>query len=94
MEQLVEMEKKCVWTAYDVRCYCVNRNFYTRGDNDAYGKMLDFVRDNPPTARNVELVAIDIISHSSSLYSIFHDGDIDAIANEIWNDVVYTTGID
>lgn len=81
------------WTPYDMRNYCINRNFYTRGDNEAYSSMLDFVRENDPTYKNVELVAIDIISHSDR-YSIFSEGDVDFIANEIWNDVVYTMDLD
>lgn len=92
--QMLEMEKKIKWDSYQMRCYCMNRDFYTCGNNRQYEEMLRFVDTHEPTEKNVELVAIDIISHSSSLYSIFHDGDIDAIANEIWNEVVYIMGID
>ncbi len=75
------------WTSYDVMNWCIENKMYTCGDCRQYDRMLDFVRNNEPTARNVELVAIDIISHSD-IYSIFRDGDIDYIANELWNKVV------
>lgn len=75
------------WTSYDVMNWCIENNMYTHGDCRAYDRMLDFVRNNDPTEKTVELVAIDIISHSS-IYSIFRDGDIDYIANELWNKVV------
>lgn len=93
-EQVMELKIENKWNSYDIRNYCINRDFYTCGNTRQYSEMLKFVDTHEPTAKNVELVAIDIISHSSSLYSIFHDGDIDAIANEIWNQVVYTTGLD
>lgn len=91
---VADVEKRNKWSSYDVRVFCCERDFYTCGDCRVYSRMLKFVDTHEPTRKNVELVAIDIISHSDSRYSIFEDGDVDCIANEIWEKVVYTVGID
>lgn len=84
----MRLEQRCTWNMYDMRNYCIRHDYYTNGDNKAYSTMLNFVEDNEPTAKNVELVAIDIITHSDKIYSIFRDGDIDYITCEIWNEVI------
>ena len=48
----------------DVRTFCINHNYYTRGDNRAYQTMLDYVYDNKPTTEAIEIVARDILKHS------------------------------
>ena len=52
------------WYADRVRQACIRNDLYTRGDNAAYSKMLDFVDNNEPTSRTLYLVAKDIFEHS------------------------------
>ena len=76
-----------MWTSYDVMRWCIKNNMYTCGDSRAYNRMLGFVSGHEPTEKNVELVAIDIVSNSDK-YSIFTDGDVDFVANELWTKVI------
>ena len=84
----MRLEQRVSWTACDVRAYCIKNDFYTRGDNQSYGAMLEFVDENDPTDRSVRLVAMDIITHSAKSYSFFDEGDVECIASDIWNNVV------
>lgn len=52
------------WSASDVRGACIDNDLYTAGDNEQYSKMLNYVRDNPPTLENLYRVACDICEHS------------------------------
>lgn len=81
------LDKTPWWNSSSIRLFCIAGNYYTCGSNQQYGEMMQFVDTHEPTAHNVELVAIDIISHSTR-YSIFHEGDVDFMSNEIWNKVV------
>lgn len=53
-----------VWSASKVRSLCVKRNFYTCGDNEAYGRMLLYVDKHNPSKENIFRVAEDIYNHS------------------------------
>lgn len=81
------LDKSPRWDSSSIRLFCIAGNYYTCGSNEQYAEMMKFVDSHEPTAHNVELVAIDIISHSTR-YSIFNDGDVDYMSNEIWNKVV------
>lgn len=62
--KLEEIITERTWDMYDVRQMCLARNYYTRGDNGDYDKMLNFVNENAPTKENVYKVAEDIMKHS------------------------------
>lgn len=61
MAQITIMRK---WSSGDVREACIKNNFYTRGDNESYKKMLDLVDSTEPTPENLYSVAKDIKEHS------------------------------
>ena len=59
-----------VWSMKDVRRECVENNWYTRGTNKDYDKMLEFVSAKEPTNANMLKVASDILEHSNTEDSI------------------------
>lgn len=71
------------WSASAVRVMCIKHEWYTRGDNEAYAKMLGFVDDNEPTTENIYRVAKDIFEHS-----VFEGGDIDSIMFTVQDETV------
>lgn len=52
------------WNFSRVRDCCIINDFYTRGNNSEYEKMLDFVSTHKPTLTNIYKVAKDICEHS------------------------------
>lgn len=52
------------WESYNVRDLCVKNNWYTRGTNKEYTKMLNSIDKKKPTLRNMTKVAQDIVNHS------------------------------
>jgi len=52
------------WSAARVRQVCVDNGLYTRGNNQQYEGMLDYVRDSYPDTESLYLVAMDILTHS------------------------------
>lgn len=58
------------WTAHDVRGVCCECDFYTAGDNEAYGKMLACVSHTEPTPDQMYVIAKDIKDHSRTQQSI------------------------
>lgn len=61
---MAKIEAIQVWSAYEIRSMCVKNDYYTRGDNEAYRKMLNFVSEHKPTTENIYKVAVDIVAHS------------------------------
>ena len=59
-----EITSKRQWYADRVRQACIRNDLYTRGDNEAYSKMLSFVDDNEPSMAALYKVAKDIFEHS------------------------------
>lgn len=59
-----EIKTTTTWYAEDVREFCIRHNFYTKGDNKAYDKLLSFVWDKKPTTSNLYKVAQDIMDHT------------------------------
>ena len=57
-------KKHTFWTVDDIRELCIREQYYTRGDNESYDKMFQFIRDNEPTDTNIYLVALDIFNHT------------------------------
>ena len=63
------------WDSKSVREATLKFGWYTRGDNDNYRKMLDFVDSHKPTDNNISKVVEDIFNHSDQ------DGrDLESIA--------------
>ena len=60
---MIKIER--VLSATKVRSLCVNRGFYTAGDNEDYSTMLDAARQ-ANTDEAVIKIAEDIIQHSKS----------------------------
>lgn len=77
---MIKVER--MWDSYDVRNLCVRNRYYTRGDNDEYGRMLLFVSNHKPTKENIFRVAEDIFNHSNinpEEYGLTKDDSIAAI---------------
>lgn len=60
----VTITSKRMWSATGVRSACISNDLYTRGDNEAYSKMLGFVDGHQPTTEAIYRVAKDIADHS------------------------------
>ncbi len=60
----VEITRNRVWGYDTVRRACIRNDLYTRGDCEAYDKMLAFVEKTEPTTKAVYTVAKDIAAHS------------------------------
>lgn len=76
------------WLCSDVVGFCCCHNYYTRGDVEAYNKMLDYVRANRhPGFGDIKKVAIDIVCHSDGI-SIFDDTAVLDMMVAIFNEVV------
>lgn len=59
-----EIKEERRWDSESVRIACVKFGWYTKGDVQAYNKMLDLVEKSEPTALNIYKVAEDILKHS------------------------------
>ena len=53
-----------MWDCDTVRRACIANHLYTKGDNEAYSKMLDMADRTEPTTKAMYLVAKDIAEHS------------------------------
>lgn len=52
------------WSMDEVMGMCIDHNFYTCGDVQAYTKMLEYVNHSEPTPENIYDVAVDILDHT------------------------------
>ena len=52
------------WTPASVRRICIENDLYTRGDNEDYEHMLDWVSRLYPNVENLHFIAEDIVKHS------------------------------
>ena len=52
------------WSPASVRKACIDNDLYTRGDNEDYEHMLDWVRRLYPNTENLYFIAEDIVKHS------------------------------
>lgn len=50
-----------------LRALCIERAWYTRGDNEAYSNMLAMANKEDITSDDIVEIASDIIEHSSNL---------------------------
>ena len=75
MEKIVNCKVKESRVLYSdsVRRLCIDNDWYTRGNNEDYKKLLDYVASKRTfTLNDIKKVAINIYNHS----------DIDTLANE------------
>ena len=63
-EPTKEITRSRSWYSDRVRQACIRNELYTRGDNEAYSAMLDYVDSHDPTTRAMYEVAKDILAHS------------------------------
>ena len=52
------------WNAIRVRRMCIDHDYYTRGDNEDYSHMLNWVDRLYPNVENMLFIAKDIKAHS------------------------------
>ncbi len=62
----IAITRNRIWGYETVRQACIRNDLYTRGDNEAYSKMLEFVEKVEPTTKAVYTVAKDIADHSKN----------------------------
>lgn len=79
------------WTASRVRELCITQNYYTRGDNDDYEKMLQYVKKHNPNTETLYHVARDIVDHSDlSRYGQDYNGNVSSVMFELADRAVFT----
>lgn len=54
-------------TMASLRSLCVEKEWYTNGDNDEYSHMLNMTKKEDITSDDIVEIATDIIEHSSNL---------------------------
>ena len=64
--QLPKIKTRQYWSADHVRSACIRNDLYTRGDNCAYSRMLEYVSLNRPNAKTIYIVADDSATHSKN----------------------------
>jgi len=72
------------WSPASVRNACIDNDLYTRGDNEDYEHMLDWVSRLYPNVENLYFIAEDIVKHSAN----------QTVTNVMFilaNDAVFTT---
>lgn len=73
-----------VWTAEEIRYFCMEEGYYTEGNVRDYEEMLLFVDHNDPTPENIYKVAKNILDHSDSE----HERRIEYMMRDISVDIV------
>lgn len=68
-------EEMKILSAGKVRDLCIEKGWYTRGDNNEYAAMLDKVEDikdsgKSLTADQLGEIAEDILAHSNTMYTV------------------------
>ena len=78
------------WSSSKVWSYCNKFERYTRGDNAAYSRMLEFVSEHEhPTDLEVLEVAHDIVKHSNlDGYGLTEAEALQAITFDLLNDCI------
>ena len=69
-KDLRNLKSERKWDADSVRGMCIRENFYTKGTNEEYSEMLDYVDNNEPTEENLFWVAVDIKNHTADEQTI------------------------
>lgn len=72
---MAKYEEMKILSAGKVRDLCIEKNWYTIGDNNAYAAMLDKVQEikdsgKSLTADQLGEIAKDILAHSDTMYTV------------------------
>lgn len=71
MENKFRLNLRAVTSPEEVRQFCIKHNFYTDGDNEQYGELLDYVANHVEmTTITLSVIVDDIVKHSD-----LSDGD-------------------
>jgi len=70
-------------TSWDVRDMCIRYDLYTRGDNEAYSKMLDKCNTDHATPELLEEIAVDITNHSDTDKDFFTQSGYDSVYDAV-----------
>lgn len=82
------------WSVEKMWSFCVRHNYFNAGSNKAYTSLLNFVRNNEPTDRHIQTVAIFIIARTAEFEDVLDGGTdavdavVDCIIGEIEDEVV------
>lgn len=60
------MTENRIFSADSVRVLCIRQDWYTAGNNQEYGLILDYVQAHNGTLEAIKYVAEDIYNHSNS----------------------------
>jgi hypothetical protein len=88
---MTKINESKIWSADRIWTMCNKHEYYTRGYNEDYSKMLNFVTNHKPTTNNIYKVAMDIFEHSDinlDHYGVDKDEMIQAIMFDIHNECV------
>lgn len=83
-KQQTKVIEHAVWTAEEIRYFCMEEGYYTEGNVRDYEEMLLFVDHNDPTPENIYKVAKNILDHSDSE----HERRIEYLMRDISVDLV------
>lgn len=72
---MAKYEEMKILSAEKVRDLCIEKNWYTRGDNNAYAAMLDKVWEIKDSGKSLTVdqlgeIAKDILAHSDTMYTV------------------------
>lgn len=85
------MKIERLWDSSKVWNYCVKFNRYTRGTNEEYTEMLEYVNKNRenPSDFDIMWVAINIVNHSNmEAYGQTKAENLKAVAFDLLNDTI------
>ena len=87
-----EVESRTKIYADEVRNKCIEKDWYTRGDNKAYGKMLDLCKDTEEVTLVILMaIAEDIYAHSNpDRWEGYDDNPLANIMYELMEDCCHT----
>ena len=75
----IKVKEVRVLSAQDLRSLCIENNYYTRGDNEEYSNLFEWVgKQHNMTTTKIMQVAQDIFEHSSA--KVQSEQDIESIA--------------
>lgn len=72
-----------------IRKMCIDRNLYTRGNNEDYSRMLNFAANTDVTMENLFAIADDIAKHSDlNVYGCTYRESVENFIYVLANDCV------
>lgn len=82
------------WTSEDVRNFCIEHGYYTKGNCAQYDAMLDMVRaEKSPSDDTVIAIAEDIVNHSNyeelcEIYGCDYNALVDNTVFGLFNEAI------